>query len=353
MQVLRSVWRRALAGVFAATASVGCAGDLTSAGALSETVVERVAVVVNRADRTLTVIPFGERVAARTIVLGSAGAPVDVAVRGETAVVPMGDAGVAVVNLRTGTVERTLAMEDSRFNARRAAFVSDTLVLVTNPSRATITPLNPVTGRVGASTTVGGPLPVDLLRAGARVYVLNGQSVSLGSPTGVVTVLDTLLRKVDTIRLSGINPAAAVVRGDILYVLQSGHRGQGDGSLAVVDLTSMREKFVVEGFGEFPESMAADARGDLIVPTRQQGLVIFNPSTGVFARGAGSPLPLGGIDDAVRVASDPAGFVYALLSGACERAGTLVRLASDGTPAASALTGICPADVEFTSLAPR
>jgi hypothetical protein len=56
------------------------------------------------------------------------------------------------------------------------------------------------------------------------------------------------------------------------------------------------------------------------------------------------------VDDAARVASDPAGFVYALLPGACERAGTLVRLDPDGTPAASAVTGICPADVEFTSL---
>jgi hypothetical protein len=351
MQLLRSSRVRAAAVLLAATAAAGCAGDLTSATGTNETTIDRVAVVVNRGDRTLTVIPFAQRGSSRTIVLGSAGAPGDLAVRGGLAVVPMGDAGAVVIaNLRTGAVERTLAMA-AGFDARRAAFISDTLVLVTNPSRGTLTPVNPVTGRVGAPTLAGGDAPVDVLRSGARVYVLNGAAGARAR--GLVTVLDTLLRPVGTAPLSGINPVAAVARGNLLFVLMSGQPGLGNSSLSAVDVTSLREMSFVEGFGESPESMAFDARGGLYVPVRSQGLVIFNPSTGVFLRGAGSPLPLGGMDDAARVASDPAGFVYALQPGTCERAGTLVRLDPDGTPAASALTGVCPADVEFTSLPPR
>ncbi len=351
MQLLRSSWRRAVAVLFA-TAAAACDGDLTSPdGGPTAATIERVAVVVNRVDRTLTVIPFAEREASRTIVLGAAGAPMDLAVRGELAVVPMGDAGkVVIANLRTGTVERTLAMAPG-FDARRAAFVSDTLVVVTNPSRGALTPLNPVTGRVGAPTGSGGEAPADVLRSGPRIYVLNGAAGT--RVNGMVTVLDTLLRPVGVAPLSGTNPVAAVARGDLLYVLLSGRPGLGNGAVSVVEMGTMRERSFVEGFGESPESMAIDARGGLYVPIRKQGLVIFNPATGIFVRGAGSPLPLGGIDDAVRVASDPAGFVYALLPGTCERAGTLVRLDPDGTPAASALTGICPADVEFTSLPPR
>lgn len=337
--------------LLAATAAAGCAGDLTTAPGTNAPTIARVAVVVNRADRTLTVIPFAERESSRTIALGSVGAPVDLAVRGELAVVPMGDAGgVVIANLRTGAVDRTLAMAPGS-DARRAAFISDTLVVVTNPSRGTLTPLNPVTGRVGAAIATGGDAPVDVLRSGARVYVLNGAAGARAM--GMVTVLDTLLRPVGTAALSGINPVAAVARGDLLYVLLAGQAGLGNGSLSAVSIATMRESSLVEGFGESPESMAFDARGSLYVPVRRQGLVIFNPSTGVFLRGAGSPLPQGGMDDAVRVASDPAGFVYALQPGTCERAGTLVRLDPDGTPAASALTGICPADVEFTSLPPR
>ena len=351
MQLLRSSWRRALAVLFAATAASGCDGGLTSVEGANSPMVDRVAVVVNRVDRTLTVIPFAEREASRTIVLGAAGAPVDLAVRGELAVVPMGDGGgVVIANLRTGAVERTVAMAPG-FDARRAAFISDTVVVVTNPARGTLTPLNPLTGRVGASTVAGGEAAADLLRAGPRVYVLNGAA---GARTnGLVTVLDTLLRPVGAAPLSGTNPVAAVARGDVLYVLLAGRPGGRNGAVSVVELGAMREKSFIEGFGESPQSMAVDARGGLHVPNRQQGLLIFNPRTGAFAGGTGSPLPLGGIDDAVRVASDPAGFVYALLAGACERAGTLVRLDVDGTPAASALTGICPADVEFTSLPPR
>ena len=333
-----------------AATTAGCAGDLTTAPGTNAPTIARVAVVVNRGDRTLTVIPFAERESSRTIVLGSVGAPVDLAVRGELAVVPMGDAGgVVIANLRTGAVDRTLAMAPGS-DARRAAFISDTLVVVTNPSRGTLTPLNPLTGRVGAAIA-GGDAPVDVLRSGARVYVLNGAAGARAR--GMVTVLDTLLRPVATAALSGINPVAAVARGDLLYVLLAGQPGLGNGSVSAVSIATLRESALVEGFGESPESMAFDARGSLYVPVRKQGLVIFNPSTGVFLRGAGSPLPQGGMDDAVRVASDPAGFVYALQPGTCERAGTLVRLDPDGIPAASALTGICPADVEFTSLPPR
>lgn len=350
MQLLRFGWSRALAALFAATAAAGCDSDLTSVSSPDALTIERVAVVVNRVDRTLTVIPFGARESSRTISLGSAGAPVDLAVRGELAVVPMGDGGVVIANLLTGAVERRLAMAPG-FDARRAAFISDTLVVVTNPSRGTLTPLNPVTGRVGAATTAGGQAPTDLLRSGPRVYVLNGAAATRTS--GMVTVLDTLLRPLGTAPLSGINPVAAVARSGMLYVLLAGQPGLGNGSLSVLDVGTLRETLSVGGFGESPQSLAFDARGGLHVPVRRQGLVIYNPSTGSFLNGTGSPLPLGGMDDAVRVASDPAGFVYALLPGACERAGTLVRLDPDGTPAASALTGTCPADVEFTSLPPR
>jgi hypothetical protein len=205
MQLLRSSWRRTLAVLLAATAAGGCAGDLTSPdGPGRAPTVDRVAVVVNRVDRTLTVIPFAAREASRTISLGAAGAPVDLAVRGELAVVPMGDGGgVVVVNLRTGTVERTLAMAPGSMR-RRAAFIGDTVVVVTNPVPRHPHPSQPADRAGGRLHRPRGEAPADLLRAGARVYVLNGAAGA--RVNGMVTVLDTLLRPLGSAPLSGTNP---------------------------------------------------------------------------------------------------------------------------------------------------
>ena len=324
----------------------GCDADLSTVP--ESGYIDRVAVVVNRGDRTLTIIPFAADEPPRTVVLGQAGVPGDLAVRGERALVPI-DGGLAVVDLSMGTVERRVPVVRNQ-EGQRVAFISDTLALVANPGAGTITALNPVSGRVSLSTATAGVGPMDALPSGPRVYVLSSPPAP-AVPS--LVVLDTMLLVSGVIPLSGTNPRAMLVRGAFLYVLHAGAPGTAGGALSIVDMGQARETGFVQGFGESPESMAFNSRGDLFVSVPGRGLIVFNPTTRAFTPGPETPLTGGGLDRVTRIAADPAGFVYALQPGACDRPGSLTRLNVDGTAAASVFTGICPVDVEFTALPRR
>lgn len=348
-QVFRSNSRRlAAAWLLSGTMFLGgCDADLSTVEPQSG-YIERVAVVVNRGDRTLTTIPFAAGEPARTLALASAGVPGDLAVRGERALVTL-DGELLVVDLRLGTVERRTQIVRNQ-EGQRVAFVSDTLALVSNPGAGTITPVNPHTGRVAVSKATAGIGPLDFLASGSRVYVLSSPPAP-AVPS--LVMLDSMLLVSGVIPLSGTNPRAMVMRGAFLYVLHAGAPGGEGGSLSIIDMAVARETGHVQGFGESPESMAFNSRGELFVSVPRQGLIVFNPATRGFTPGPDAPLTRGGLDSVTRVAADPAGFVYALQPGACDRPGSLTRLNVDGTAAASVPTGICPVDVEFTALPRR
>ena len=331
--------------LLAAIAVGGCDSDLSLTSA--EGTIDRVAVVVNRGDRTLTIIPFAPDASSRTVLLGNAGAPADLAVRNDRALVPM-DGGLLVVDLTTGTIMRRIPLVPGQ-EGQRVAFVSDTLVLVASHAAGSLTPVNPQSGRVSVSTAAVGAAPLEMIQGGGRVYVL-------GSAPGVapsVVVLDSLLRRISAVPLSGVNPRAMVMRGNLLYVLHAGEPGTAGGALSIVDTGAGRETAYVQGFGQSPESLAFNSRGELFVTIPGRGLIVFNPATRAFTPGPEAPLTAGGLDRVTRVAADPAGFVYALQPGACDRPGALVRLNVDGSAATSVATGICPAEVEFTALPRR
>lgn len=325
----------------------GCDADLSAVEPESG-YIDRVAVVVNRGDRTLTTIPFAVDEPPRTLLLGGAGVPGDLAVRGERALVVL-DSELLVVDLRMGIVERRIQIVRNQ-ERQRVAFISDTLALVANPGAGTLTPVNPQSGRVSVSRSTAGIGPADVLGSGSRVYVLSSPPAP-AVPS--LVVLDSMLLVSGVIPLSGTNPRAMVMRGALLYVLHAGAPGSAGGSLSIIDLAAGRETGHVQGFGESPESMAFNSRGELFVSVPGRGLIVFNPATRGFAPGPDVPLTAGGLDRVARVAADPAGFVYALQPGACDGPGALTRLNADGTAAASVPTGICPVDVEFTALPRR
>ena len=349
-QVFRSNSRRLAAAWLLSGAMFlgGCDADLSSV-VPEEGYIDRVAVVLNRGDRSLTIIPFAVDEPPRTLVLGTAGIPGDLAVRGERALVTIGGELVAV-DLRTGTVERRMQLALRDLAGQRVAFIGDTLALVANPAAGTITPVNPLSGRVSVARSTAGIGPLDILTSGSRIYVLSSPPAP-AAPS--LVVLDTMLLVSGVIPLSGTNPRAMVIRGGGLYVLHAGAPEGAEGALSIVDMGLGRETGYVLGFGESPESMAFSSRGDLIVSIPGRGLIVFNPATHGFAPGPDAPLAASGLDRVTRVAADPAGFVYALQPGACDRPGSLTRLNVDGTAAASVPTGICPVDVEFTALPRR
>jgi DNA-binding beta-propeller fold protein YncE len=317
-------------------------GDLVNM--TEEAQLDRVAVVANRGDRTLTLIPFADSVGMRSVPLGSEGEAAGVAVRGDRGVVPMGAPGVALVDLRTGTLQRMVRLPEGAA-ARGAAFLHDTLVAVAAPGAGGVFLINPFRVTAPRAVATGGN-PEVVQEWGGRLFVL-----SPTSGNGRLVILDSTLVPA-VVELGAPNPRAVVVRGALAYVLNAGDPGQGTGSVSVVDIPARREIGRIEGFGESPEAMALSPRGELYVAVPTRGVLVYD-LTGVFVRGLSSPIASSSTAPASRVAMDPAGFMYTLHRGGCTGPGLLVRLDPSGAPASSARTGICPIGVEFTSLPRR
>ena len=338
-------FRRVRAALFVAMLGLAAcdSGDLVSM--TEEAPLGRVAVVANH-DRTLTLIPFADSVAVRTLPLGVEGDLAGIAVRGDRAVVPLGAPGVAVVNLQSGLVERIVPLPGT---ARGVAFVSDTLVAVASPSAGAVFFLNPLRGAPVRTLATGGR-PEVVQESGGRLFVLS-PALSGEPGNGFLVLLDSTAVPA-VVELGAPNPRALAVRGALVYVLNAGDAGRANGSVSVVSIAARREVGLLRGFGESPEAMVLSPRGELYVAVPTRGVVVYDLA-GNFVRGMDAPINASGTAPASRVAIDPAGFMYMLHRGSCTAPGLLVRLDLNGDPASSARTGICPVAVEFTSLPRR
>src|SRR5215212_331238 len=111
---------------------------------------ERMEVIVNSVSNSLTLVSTDSATPTPINVgLGAQGTPVGAAVRGAVAVVPLGVYPfAAIVDLRTGTVVRTATLP-ANSGATGAAFLNDSIALVGNPNRNSVSPVNVNTGAVG------------------------------------------------------------------------------------------------------------------------------------------------------------------------------------------------------------
>jgi hypothetical protein len=346
MQIVRSL-RRRLAGLLLLPALVLPAACDDPAGVEPDP--GYLEVVLNSVENSLTIFPVEGPAPAstRTVGLGPQGSPVGLATRGSLAVVPMGVYPfAAVVDLANGTVLRSVPLP-ANSGATGAVFLTGSVAVVANPNRNTVSPLNVLTGAVGPEVAVG-TYPHAVTTDGSRVYVVNANLVNF-SPAGPgsVTVLTGQFQVVGTAPLTGLNPAAAVVRGNRLYVLNSGRFGQGDGSLSVVDLATLREERLVTGFGEFPGSLAVGPDGNLYVGVYGTGVLVWDPDTRAFVRGLNNPLVPGGSPPVSAVAFDANGKLHTTNPGDCRTAGAAHRLTPSGTLERTVTTGICPFAIAF------
>ncbi|HEX2208519.1 MAG TPA: hypothetical protein VHG93_12610 [Longimicrobium sp.] len=339
----------ALAALALPLAVAACEGD----GPNEPKIAERLVLTVNSVERSLSLIPVGggDGTASRSVGLGAQGSPVGVSARGAYAVVPLGTYPfAAVVNLRTGQLEDRVALP-ANSGATGSDFINDSIAVVANSGRNTVTPINVFRGTAGAEVSVG-TYPAAVISDGARVYVLNGNLVNFTpAGPGSVTVLDGQLRVIRTVQLTGINPSAAAITGNRLYVLNSGTFGGNNGSLSVVNLQTLSEESHHTGFGEFPSSIDASPTGELFVGIYGTGIVVWNPQTRTFR------VPL---DDAIQPGNSgivsglgfgPQGRLHTADAGACLTPGVVYRLSSDGgTLERTVGVGICPFGIAFADV---
>jgi hypothetical protein len=311
------------------------------------------AVVVNSVEVTLTLFdPDEPEASRRTVELGVPDAtPVGASIRGELALVPMGVVPTAaVVDLSSGVVTRNIALP-SGSGATGSIFVNDSMALVANPMRGTVTPVNVHTGSAGEEIPVGN-YPSGFVRSGDRIAVVNTELVNFEPVrTGTLTVLDAQgLGILGTVELSGENsgPAQRAPDGRIL-VLNSGRFGQGTGSLSAVDLELMSEVEHHDGFGEFPGGLAVAGDGRVFISSWSYGIAVWNSSTAGFERAPSDAVAPGDVPSAAGVAVDAEGRLHSL-SPDCSEPGRVHRLGPDFQVELSVPVGVCPVHLGFTSI---
>jgi hypothetical protein len=308
------------------------------------------AAVVSSIDRVLTAFPVDSPQSAFQIGLGPAGSPVTIALRKQYAVVPLGVfPGVAVVDLRQRRLVTTIPLP-ANSGATGAAFLNDSIAIVANTNRNTVSPVNVLRGTAGAEVTVG-TFPQAIVASGDTAFVLNAELGSDFQPKrpGTVTVLTGATpRVVATIDLTGLNPgAAAIGRDGLLYVVNSGTFGATNGSLSSVDRRTMRETRHDPGFGGFPASIAVGADGSIFVASFNYGVIVWNPTTHSFVLSPAVAVRPGGIASTSAVAVDSRGRLYALKPD-CTAPSKAFRLSASFAVEAEVTVGNCPLAIGFT-----
>lgn len=328
---------------------VACGDSVTDIGPPTRAV--PVGVVVNSVELTLTVFPVDAPEEAWTIPLGPDGSPVGAAVRGNLAVVPMGIVPAAVVvDLAEGAVVDNVALP-SGSGATGSAFVNDSIVLVANPGLNTVSPVNVLRGTAGEQIPVG-TFPSHVAVAGEVVMVVNGELENFEpARPGTITLLDrTSLEGIGTVELSGENPGWVTPgAGGRMYVVHGGRWGQENGSLSVVDLLQAEEIAHHPGFGDFPQQAAVAGDGRLYVSSWSYGLVAWEPSTEVFARGPDDPIAPDGVGAAAGLAVDDEGSLHTLFPD-CSEPSRVVRLGPGYETEGTVDVGICPSALYFVEL---
>lgn len=339
----------AVGGLAFAVALTGCDDDPTRPNppAGIET-----AVVVNSIDLSVTIFPVDSPQNARTIGLAQAGTPVSLAVRGNRAVVPLGlFPALAVVDLSSGDVQTVPLRNNS--GATGVAFLNDSIVFVANSNLDSLSRVNVFSLQVEAEIAVG-VFPQSVAVAGGRVFVMNAELDANFQPSnpGVVSVVDPTTNTVaSSITLTGFNPSAVTLGPDgLLYVVNSGTFGQGDGSLSVVDPTALAEIEHHAGFGEFPGGIAFGPDDHAYVSAFSYGVAVWNSSDDTFVRPPSNPLVIQGHMASAGVRFDSSGRLYSLAPGDCINPSVVARLNADLSFDREIDVGVCPIAIAFTRL---
>ncbi len=169
---------------------------------------------------------------------------------------------------------------------------------------------------------------------------------------GVVSVVDPATNAVaSSILLTGFNPSGVTLGPDgLLYVVNSGTFGQGDGSLSVVDPATLMEDGHHAGFGEFPGGIAFGPDGHAYVSAFSYGVAVWSTSDDAFVRPPSSPLVIQGHMTSSGVGFDSSGRLYSLVPGDCIMPSVALRLNADLSFDREIDVGVCPIAIAFTRL---
>ena len=122
-----------------------------------------------------------------------------------------------------------------------------------------------------------------------------------------------------------------------------------NGSLSVVNLTSLSEVGHHTGFGDFPGSLALGPSARAFVSAFSYGVVVWDTSLDAFIRGPADALEPGGVPSASGAGLDEAGRLYTLTPD-CVNPSTANRLDGSFEIDVTIPVGICPIAIAFTTI---
>jgi hypothetical protein len=310
-----------------------------------------VAIVLSSTDRSITVFDVDSAAQPVTLGVGPDGSPVTLAVRGRMLVVPLGIVPAAVViDLVQQRTVHTIALPASS-GATGAAFLNDSIALIGNPVRGTVTPVNVARGTAGQEIAVG-IYPQAMTAVRDTVFVVNANLIDFepAGPSSISVITDTPPRVVATIELSGRNAGAAAAAADgRLYVLHSGSFGAAEGSISIIDRGTLAETDHVTGFGDFPGGIAVDPARRVYVGAFAYGLAVWDAATRTFVRSPANAVEPGNVASVSGVGIDDAGRLYTLRPD-CRAPASAYRLTPNFLVEREFPTGICPIAIVFTKL---
>ena len=291
-------------------------------------------------DKALFMLQTGAPNERVSIPLGASSAvtPVGLAVSGNFAAVPLGNAAsIAYVNLSTETVDRYFTFPSG--NATGSAFVNASTVVVCNQTTDQCGKFDPaqagneVTGLVTVTQ-----FPNSVVATGGRVFVVssNLDDSYLSAGPGVVTELNPATMAVTRTFTVGTNPQyAAVAPNGKLYVVNTGDYGSNNGTLSVINLSTNAVETTVPGFGDAPITISIDPQGRAFISSFSYGTIVWSTTTSAFLRDSSNPLCAPVTGGACRGAADatvaPNGEVYQAFFGSAAQSLPAYYFVYDGS----------------------
>ena len=333
--------------------ATGCSDALEQ-----DTTAGQVVAVVNTDPATLSLLSASTFSATAVDLLNAAGRPATVAGRVSVLAVPL-PAVDSIVFLDFGSsgAGRRVPLAVGA-GAAGVAIADESTTWVANPNNDRATWVNYRSGDT-ASIPVG-PTPQAVAVTRGTLYVVNA-NLSGSVPVGPSSISWMALGQVPpvtlpTIPLTGTNAQFAVVGGDsLLYVIDRGSPGAGDGRLSIVDPAINQEVVVINGLGELPGPAVFHPSGRLLIASEQEGILEVNTLTRTLVHGVGAGNKPDGHGVAA-LALDQRGRIYALDRGDCTAPGVVhVLSAPPGYAELETVpVGVCPsaAAAVFTQAAP-
>ena len=262
----------------------------------------QIGIVVQSLANAVRLFQLGDPGERHDIALGASSAvtATGISVRGETAVVPLGNAAsVAVIDLRTRQIESFFLFASG--NATGSAFVDDWTVLVANQhtgevGRFTLGQAGGMVGELVAVTQFPTAI-VPFSDSLAFVISANLDENYAAAGDGVVTALDPRTMTVaGTVETGGTNAQLGAIGPDgMLYVVNTGDY-VNPSTVAVIDPRTLERVDVVGGFPAGSGHVHISRDGILFASAFFAGTAAWNTGTRQFVRDASDPIcaPLAG-----------------------------------------------------------